>query len=118
MSIIVPDFTYDCALERMIDGDTFVASLSRDVGFNCRPTWRWRLRVSGIDCPEMRGAARVLGQAAREFTEAWLAAEPVAAQTLAQDNFGRWVAIIRRADGASLADALVAAGHAVPWSKG
>lgn len=102
----------------MIDGDTFVANLSRDVGFNCRPTWRWRLRVSGIDCPEMRGATRALGQAAREFSEAWLSAEPVAAETLVQDAFGRWVAIIRRADGSSLADALVAAGHAVPCAKG
>ena len=105
-------------MERRIDGDTFVANLSRDVGFNCRPTWRWRLRVSGIDCPEMRGASRVLGQAAREFAEAWLTAEPVAAETLLQDSFGRWVAIIRRADGVLLADALVAAGHAVPWAKG
>lgn len=81
MSLITPDFSYDCALVRMIDGDSFHADLSRDVGFNCRPIWRWRLRVAGIDCPEKTGATRDRGLAARQFTEEWLAAEPVVAQS-------------------------------------
>lgn len=116
MTLIIPDYTYDCAVLRCIDGDTIDTELSRDIGFRCRPTWRQRLRLDGIDCPEMTGATRALGMAARQFTEQWLAAEPTVAETLRQDNFGRWLSHIRRADGSSLADALVAAGHAVRWA--
>lgn len=117
MTLITPDFTYDCAPVRIIDGDTIEADLSRDIGFRCRPSWRWRLRIEGIDCPEMRGVNRPLGMAARSFTEQWLAAEPVAAQTLRQDSFGRWLSKVYRVDGSSLADALIEAGHAVRWKQ-
>ena len=64
----------------------------------------------------MTGATRALGMAARQFTEHWLAAEPTVVETIRQDSFGRWLAYVRRADGSSLADALVDAGHAVQWS--
>ena len=87
-----------------------------DIGFRCRSSWRWRLRIEGIDCPEMTGATRALGMAAKFYAEQWLTAEPTLAETLRQDNFGRWLSHIRRADGSSLADALVAAGHAVRWA--
>lgn len=115
MTLIIPDYTYDCAILRCIDGDTIDTELSRDIGFRCRPTWRQRLRIVGIDCPEMTGATRALGMAARLYTEQWLAYEPVIAETLQQDSFGRWLAHVSRADGSSLANALLAAGHATPW---
>lgn len=116
MTLIIPDYTYDCRIVRVIDGDTYVAELSRDIGFRCRPTWRQTLRPIGIDCPEMKGATKVLATAARAYAEQWLAAEALVAETIRQDSFGRWLSQVRRADGSSLADALVAAGHAVRWA--
>lgn len=116
MTLIAPDYTYDCRIVRVIDGDTFDAELSRDIGFRCRPTWRQILRPIGINCPEMTGASKALGVAARAYAEQWLAAEALTVETVRQENFGRWLAHIRRADGSSLADALVAAGHAVKWA--
>ena len=38
MTLIVPDYTYDCRILRVIDGDTIHVELSRDIGFRCRPT--------------------------------------------------------------------------------
>lgn len=116
MTLVTPRFLYDCSVVRCIDGDTIDADLSVDIGFRCRPSWRWRLRLDGIDCPEMTGLTRALGMAARLYTEQWLAVEPTVVETIRQDSFGRWLAHVRRADGSSLADALVAAGHAVKWA--
>lgn len=113
MTLITPDFSYDCAVVRVVDGDTFDADLSRDVGFRCRPVWRWRLRLLGVNCPEISGPTRPAGLAASDFARQWLAAQPTIAITHSQDNFGRWLATICRADGSSLADALVDSGHAV-----
>jgi endonuclease YncB( thermonuclease family) len=66
-----------------------------------------------VNCPENRGPSRPAGLAATDFARQWLAAEPVLAVTHSQDSFGRWLATITRADGSSLADALVEAGHGV-----
>lgn len=115
--IIAPDYRYDLQVVRVIDGDTIDAILTRDIGFRHVATWRQRLRIAGIDCPEVSGTTRAAGVAATAFTRDWLAATPCAAETLQQDNFGRWLARIFRADGADLSAALLAAGHAIPMSR-
>lgn len=115
--IITPDYRYDLQVVRVIDGDTIDAILTRDIGFRHIATWRQRLRIAGIDCPEVSGATRAAGVAATVFTRDWLAAAPCAAETLQQDNFGRWLARIFRADGSDLSAALLAAGHAIPMSR-
>ena len=115
--IIPPDFRYDIQVINVIDGDTIDVILQRDIGFKHVATWRQRLRIAGIDCPEVTGQTRAAGLAATAFTRDWLAREPCAAETLKQDNFGRWLARVFRADGSGLAEALVAAGHAVPFTR-
>lgn len=113
--IIVPDFRYDLKVDRVIDGDTIDAILSRDIGFRHIATWKQRLRFIDINCPEVHGANKAAGLAATEFTREWLAAEPCAAETYKQDDFGRWLARVFRADGSDLSKALLDAGHAVPF---
>lgn len=115
--IIKPDFRYDCQLLAVTDGDTFVANLAKDVGFNCVMSWKWRIRVAGINCPEKTGPTKEAGLTARAFTFDWLYAEPFAVETLRQDDFGRWVSNVFRADGSQLADALVASDNAVVMKK-
>lgn len=112
---ITPDYRYELLqVRRVIDGDTIEADVGRDVGFHCIPTWRLRLRLEGIDCPELRGgtpADQARAHQAREFTEAWLASGPAIVATSGKTTFERWLATITRGD-ESLADALVAAGLA------
>ena len=114
--IITPDYRYDLQVVRVIDGDTIDAILTRDIGFRHVATWRQRLRLLGVDCPEVTGTTRAAGLAATAFTRDWLAAEPCAAETIKQDAFGRWLARIFRADGSDLSAALLAAGHASLFS--
>lgn len=115
MTPLAPDYRYDLLqVAKVIDGDTIEAVVGRDVGFRCTPTWRLRLRLEGIDTPEIRGgtpADQALAVAAREFTAAWLAAGPAIVATSGRTTFERWLARIIRGDD-DLADALVAAGLA------
>lgn len=128
MSLIPSDYRYDLAeIIRVKDGDTFVATIERDAGFYLTNRWTLEIRIAGIDCPEMKTVTRPQAVLARDFTAAWLAAEPCLVETVAkrpnatgtlatgQTSFERWVAHVRRADGTSLADALLEAGHAVAW---
>lgn len=115
MTLLTPSYIYDCTIIRVVDGDTIDAELTCDVGFRCRPVWRFRLQLLHARCPSPRNlATRAEGQAAAQFTSDWLAAEPVVAVTHRPDGWGRWLADIRRADGSSLAAALVEAGLATP----
>ncbi len=111
---LAPDYRYELdRVVRVVDGDTVEVVLGRDVGFRCRPTWRVRLRMEGIDCPERRGtpADQARAHLAAQFTEAWLASGPAIVATSGRTTFERWLATITRGD-ESLADALVGAGLA------
>lgn len=114
---IKPQFIYNCELISVTDGDTFVARLTKDAGFNCMMSWKWRIRVLGVNCPEKTGPTKEAGLKARAFTFDWLSAEPFAVETVEQDDFGRWLSRAFRADGSSLASALIASGNAVQISK-
>lgn len=107
--MIAPDYRYELdRVVRVIDGDTIEAVVGRDVGFRCRPTWQLRLRLQGIDCPELR---EPLGATAREFAAGWLATGPATVTTTGRTTFERWLAVITRGED-DLASALVAAGLA------
>lgn len=101
-------YTHRAKAVRVIDGDTIVADIDLWFGF----TFRTSLRLLGINCPEMRTPA---GPPARQFTMIWLArAGDLKVRSVGPDKYGgRWVAVVSRADGSTLNDALVTAGHAV-----
>lgn len=96
---------------RVIDGDSL--QLRLDLGLYL--TTELRFRVLGVDTPE-RGEP---GWAeATAFTTAWLdASGPLTAATAKADSFGRWLCDLTREDGSGLADALLEAGHAVPYRR-
>ena len=77
MSALTPDYRYELdRVVRVIDGDTIEVVVGRDVGFRCRPTWQIRVRLEGVDTPEVRGgtpADQARAHQAREFAAAWLA---------------------------------------------
>jgi endonuclease YncB( thermonuclease family) len=99
------------AAGRVIDGDTFVATLTILPNLIAKET----IRVLGVDAPELNTPD---GPKAREFTERWLLEGnwAVVVVTCRRDAFGRLLGDVKRAsDGADLAEALLKAGLAKPW---
>lgn len=103
-------YSYAATLVRVTDGDTVI--LDVDLGFRLRSTLPFRLL--GINAPEMSEPA---GRVSREWVIDWFARNPTFRVDTAKDpeKYGRWLAVIRPLSGASLNEALVAAGMAVPY---
>lgn len=108
---------------RVIDGDTVAvrAHIWPDQYVETR------VRLDGADTPETYRpgceAERARGEAAKRFTEVWLAdGERFAAIGLRNIHLGSFAGrviarIERRADGADLTEALLAEGLAIPWGQ-
>jgi endonuclease YncB( thermonuclease family) len=105
-------------LKRVIDGDTVIATVTRDLGFGGRAAFDVRLRVSGINTPPVKTPA---GKAAAQLAEQLLTGGALYIITTgpykygADDSPGEWMAVITLPDGRDLAGALVAAGVGVSW---
>ncbi len=103
-------FTYPATLRRLVDGDTLLIELQ----LLPRCIVEQKLRLRGLDCPEMATAA---GKTARRFTETALAR--MTAMTLfttKPDKYDRYLAdvFLTTADGEIfLNNALLETGHAV-----
>ncbi len=121
-------YTYRARLDRVVDGDTVLCEIllkdREDLGFHIyvEPiTTVQSIRIAGVDSPELfSGTQRDRGAAARDFTARWLADAtesdwPLLVETLKDHkSFNRYVGRLTRAEtGESLADVLVAAGHAI-----
>ena len=61
--MIRDEYIRDAVVDRVVDGDTL--DLMVDLGFGTFK--KIRVRLLGIDCPEIRGKEKVAGRAAREF---------------------------------------------------
>ena len=98
-------------LDEYHDGDTLAVTL--DLG--CKVFKRERVRLNGIDAPELYGSGKVAGSAARNWLFIQLqAAKVVTVVTytgMFYDKYGRYLATVY-ADGRDLNRALVEAGHA------
>ena len=91
---------------RIIDGDTFEAHIK---------IWQQiavveRVRLLGIDAPEITGPTKTAGLAAKKFTEAWLAKGDVQITSCKRDSFGRVLGHVSRGE-ENLRSLLEAAGH-------
>lgn len=66
-------YEYRCELDRVVDGDTVDVVI--DLGFSLK--FKQRIRLIGVDTPEMRSSDPVERQAAKaatKFVEEWFAA--------------------------------------------
>ena len=112
-----PQYVYRTRVIRVIDGDSMVLEI--DLG--CHVAITRAVRLVGIDTPEVVGATREAGIAAREWAREWLFDTRLVVETRldANDKFGRLLATIWRAgDPVSLNAGLVAAGHAREYDGG
>lgn len=116
-------------VDAVIDGDTL--DLTIDCGFHAYRVER--IRLMGVNCPEMKGATKADGQAARIATANWIGEAvwqqgssvewPFIVETFKADSFGRYLARIWPADAspddmfADLSSHLLSTGHAVPYER-
>ena len=115
MSAAPAIWAYRAQLVRVIDGDTLQIVI--DQGLNTHRAER--IRLLGVNTPEVKGATRPAGLAAAGYVTSWLGAVPaddewpLILQTAKGDAFGRWLARVWRVtDGRCLNDDLLAVGHA------
>lgn len=106
-------------LIRAVDGDTFDLTLYKEMDFGFRliedKQWSTRFRLLGINAPETNQAG---GAAATTFATMWIEAaidlNVLRGQTHKTDNFGRWLIDLYTPD-EHLSQAMITAGHAVPY---
>jgi len=113
-------YEYAAVLQRVVDGDTVILDI--DLGFG---VWKRgeSFRLYGINAPEMRGASKVAGQAAKTYLMALLMhqlehTEPLLVRTHKadkQDKYGRYLATLWLPGGLNVNGEMVRAGHAVPY---
>jgi endonuclease YncB( thermonuclease family) len=118
-------WTYRGRVERVLDGDTY--SIELDLGFGIRKAGvDNHFRLAGVSCPEIRGPEREAGIHALSFVVDWLGSPdewPLIIQTervrdAESRSFTRWVASVWRvADGANLAEDIIAAGHGIASTR-
>ena len=102
----------DSVITRVIDGDSFIARLTKDVGFNGSVAFEQRLRLNRINA----APAKTEGGAAATAYVQGVAGFPVSITTLRAYKYGdEWMAEVCTAGGVNLSDTLVGAGHAVYW---
>jgi len=114
-----PRYHYRCRLLDVIDGDT--VELEVELGFHARLTVR--VRLEGIDTPELRGKTtdeRRGAQDAQALVAQWCEAraDRIIVRTVrdGRDKFGRLLAtLIDQDTGETLQDSLIAAKLAVPY---
>lgn len=86
-------YVYKMRLIRVIDGDTVEAEI--DLGFHL--SIRTSIRVYGVNCPEMKGATKEAGKAAKDFTAHWMTQDyEYRVKTEKPDKYGRCLGCIMR----------------------
>jgi micrococcal nuclease len=105
-------YDYDATVINVVDGDTFDAQLQ--LGFYLTATLR--LRVLGINAPEMHGPSHEAGAAAKAFAGSLLReGAKVVLHTEKSDDFGRWLAKVTLPDGSDFGQTMIDTQHAVPY---
>ena len=91
---MIPEYTYKAKVVKIVDADTIDLDISLGFGL-----WmeKQRLRLSGIDAPEVRGAEREEGLRSTEFVKQALAVGCEVVIKTEKDkkgSFGRWLATV------------------------
>lgn len=106
-------FTYKAKIISVYDGDTVTAVV--DLGF--RVSVEMKLRLLGIDTPEMRGIEKVQGKIVRDIVREMILNDTVTIITKKdkQGKYGRYLATIILENGMNLNLWLINEGYAKPF---
>lgn len=118
------DFEY-CKIVNVHDGDT--VDVLVDQGFDDSTVVR--LRLKGINSPELKGETREAGEASRDYLKTLIAKHTNGTQELLvrsykmkktdrqkKDKYGRYLAVLFSA-GVNLNETMVSAGHAARYME-
>ncbi len=118
---------YTAEVVRVIDGDTVVLTVCKELDFGFyvkqRQTYTSSFRLMGIDAPESRGVNADIEAAAKTTArlKELLSSGPIRAVTYKSDSFGRWLVdlYVTQSDGTELFvnQALVDEGLAIPYVR-
>jgi endonuclease YncB( thermonuclease family) len=100
---------------RLIDGDSLIAEVKRDLGFHGTATFTQRLRLNRINAPKLSSAA---GKDAASKLSALLTQNHglLLIETLNPYKYGdEWMAEITLPGGTNVSDWMVTSGYAVYW---
>jgi endonuclease YncB( thermonuclease family) len=102
-------------ITRVIDGDSFVATVTRDLGFHGTATFNQKMRLDRINAPPL---STDLGRQSAVFVmRKVIPSVVVDITTTGAYKYGdEWMAEVTLPDGSNLSDVLVAAGLALYWS--
>jgi len=98
------NYTYKAHVNRVVDGDTFDVTI--DLGF--RITTFQRLRLVGVDTPEIRGPERPEGLKVKEYVKDLIEGKDLSIETFKIGKFGRYVAEVYLDNGEGLSEHLLA----------
>lgn len=101
-------------ITRIIDGDSLIAHMTKDIGFNGFVSFDQKLRLNRINAPAIKTSN---GQAAWTFLSTLLPSVGlVTLETLKPYKYGdEWMAEITLPNGQNVSDVMVATAHAVYW---
>jgi micrococcal nuclease len=110
---------YDGVVVQVIDGDTVEVELEvYRLGVRVFRVTE-RLRLDGVQAPELRrpscDAERQAGQAARDWLDATITGQRLAVLISGPDKYGRALGDVILPDGRLASTALIEAGYAAPW---
>lgn len=108
-------FFYKAKIVAVYDGDTCTAQIDLGFGFQFN---KQKLRLNGIDAPELRGDSLILGRASRDFLRDMILEKEIFVETFkdSKGKYGRYIANIwlETEDGfVCVNDELVKNSHAV-----
>ena len=107
-------WAYRAELVRVIDGDTVEVKI--DLGFHVFTVQK--LRLMGINAPEVRGASRPAGLEASHHLSVLIdQLAPISVMTKRdkQGKYGRYLAVLQGSDGCSINERMIQDGHAVTY---
>lgn len=109
-------YTYTAVVRDVYDGDTITCDISMGLG-----VWKMRqkLRLLGIDTPELRGSERLEGLKVRNYVRDAIMDRTVLIKTHRDrtGKFGRWLATVYYGDQLiNLNEELIHLGYAKPYN--
>lgn len=90
-------YAYKATIESIYDGDTITCTI--DCGFGVKLT-KQKIRLFGINCPEMRGDNKIKGKEARDALRNKLADKKILLKTIKdkKGKYGRYLGVIYLGD--------------------
>jgi len=82
-----PSYKYKARLDRVIDGDTYDVTV--DLGFTI--TTNQRLRLVGVDTPEVRGPERPEGLKVKAYVKDLIEGKKLTIETFKVGKYGRYI---------------------------